>query len=188
MSRPCPDLPPIDVRRAYLAWCTPSPWLIALVLAATTVWMLASRSLASPLLAGFGAAAWVAFHSDGPGHAGRAGTPLSLVLIGLAAWTATHPGTGIGLRVLLALTAAAVAVLLGLRLRAITAMAARLQARVDATPMAARWSKLPAAVSTLMLQLLRSAAPLEPHLQRALVLATLAWAANEEALDMEHRR
>ncbi|PSD12521.1 hypothetical protein C7E19_16615, partial [Stenotrophomonas maltophilia] len=67
-------------------------------------------------------------------------------------------------------------------------MAARLQARVNATPMASRWSTLPAALSTLMLQQLRGAGALEPSLQRTLVLATLAWAANEEAQAMERRR
>ncbi|HCT27504.1 MAG TPA: hypothetical protein DIW85_15000, partial [Stenotrophomonas sp.] len=68
------------------------------------------------------------------------------------------------------------------------AMAARLQARVDATPMACRWTHLPAALSTLMVQQLRSVGLVDPSLHRTLVLATLAWAANEEAQAMERRR
>ncbi|WP_255312936.1 hypothetical protein [Stenotrophomonas maltophilia] len=43
-------------------------------------------------------------------------------------------------------------------------------------------------MSTLMQQQLRGAAAVEPSLQRTLVLATLAWAANEEAQAMERRR
>ncbi|WP_204302700.1 hypothetical protein [Stenotrophomonas maltophilia] len=189
MSLSCPDLPPIDVRRAYLAWCAPSPWLIALVLALTSTWMLVSPRPVPPLLAGFGAAALVWFRSDGPGHASRAGTPASLGLIGLAIWAAALPTDNTAtLQRLLALAAALVVILLALRLHAIVGMARRLQARVEATPMASRWSKLPASVSTLTAQQLHGADAVEPSLQRTLVLATLAWAANEEAQAMEQRR
>ena len=83
--------------------------------------------------------------------------------------------------------ATVVAALLAVRLHTIAGMAARLQAR-GRHPMASRWSKLPSAVSTLMLQQLRGAAAVEPSLQRTLVLATLAWAADEEAQAMERRR
>ncbi|WP_240792067.1 MULTISPECIES: hypothetical protein [unclassified Stenotrophomonas] len=188
MSLSHPDLPPIDVRRAYLAWCAPSPWLIAVVLASTTSWMLAAPDPLPPLLAGFGAAALVGFRSDGPGGTGRSGALASLALIGLAVWAATHPVADATLHLLLALATLVVVALLALRLRAILGMALRLQARVDTTPMASRWSKLPAAVSTLMLQQLRGAGAVEPSLRRTLVLATLAWAANEEAQDMQCRR
>lgn len=183
-----PDLPPIDVRRAYLAWCAPSPWLIALVLASTSTWMWVAPYPVLPLLAGFGAAALVGFRSDGPGGTRRTGSVASLALIGLAVWATTHPAANVTLNLLLALATAVVAALLAVRLRTIVGMASRLQARVNATPMASRWSKLPAALSTLMLQQLRGAGALEPSLQRTLVLATLAWAANEEAQAMERRR
>ncbi|WP_286073656.1 hypothetical protein [Stenotrophomonas sp. 59] len=189
VSLSCPDLPPIDVRRAYFAWCAPSPWLIALVLASTSGWMLASPRPVPPLLAGFGAAALVWFRSDGPGHASRAGVPVSLGLIGLAVWAAALPTASTAtLQGLLALAAALVVILLALRLHAVVGMARRLQARVEATPMASRWSKLPASVSALMVQQLHGAGAVEPSLQRTLVLATLAWAANEEAQAMEQRR
>ncbi|WP_204301816.1 hypothetical protein [Stenotrophomonas maltophilia] len=189
MSLSCPDLPPIDVRRAYFAWCAPSPWLIALVLASTSAWMLASPHPVPPLLAGFGAAALVWFRSDGPGHASRAGVPVSLGLIGLAVWAAALPTASTAtVQGLLALAAALVVILLALRLHAVVGMARRLQARVEATPMASRWSKLPASVSALMVQQLHGAGAVEPSLQRTLVLATLAWAANEEAQAMEQRR
>lgn len=141
-----------------------------------------------PLLAGFGAAALVAFRSDGPGRTRRTGSLASLALIGLAVWATTHSAANVTLHLLLALATAVVAALLAVRLRTIVGMALRLQARVDATPMASRWSKLPAAVSTLMLQQLRGAGAVEPSLRRTLVLATLAWAANEEAQDMQCRR
>lgn len=141
-----------------------------------------------PLLAGFGAAALVGFRSDGPSRTRRAGSLAALALIGLAVWATTHPAANVTLHLLLALATAVVAILLAVRLRTIVGMASRLQARVNATPMASRWSKLPAAVSTLMLQRLRGAGALEPSLQRTLVLATLAWAANEEAQAMERRR
>lgn len=183
-----PDLPPIDVRHAYLAWCAPSPWLIALVLASTSTWMWVAPYPVLPLLAGFGAAALVGFRSDGPGRTRRTGSVASLALIGLAVWATTHPAANVTLHLLLALATAVVVILLAVRLRTIVGMAARLQARVNATPMASRWSTLPAALSTLMLQQLRGAGALEPSLQRTLVLATLAWAANEEAQEMEYRR
>lgn len=188
VTRPYPELPPIDVRRAYLAWCAPSPWWLALVMASTTAWLLASQHPMPPLLTGLGAAALGWFRSDGPGHATRAGTAASLLLIGLAMVSATASGSHATLPLLLAVTALLLLALLALRLRAIIAMAARLQARVDATPMACRWAHLPAALSTLMVQQLRSVDPVEPSLHRTLVLATLAWAANEEAQAMERRR
>ncbi|MDH1660269.1 hypothetical protein N5E02_02395 [Stenotrophomonas sp. GD03777] len=188
MSLSYPDLPPIDVRRAYVAWCAPSPWLIALVLASTSTWMWVAPYPGLPLLAGFGAAALVGFGSDGPGRTRRTGSLASLALIGLAVWAAMHPAANVNLHLLLALATTVVAALLAVRLHTIARMAARLQARVDATPMASRWSKLPSAVSTLMQQQLRGAAAVEPSLQRTLVLATLAWAANEEAQAMERRR
>ncbi len=187
VSLPFPDLPPIDVRRAYLAWCAPSS--LALVLASTSAWMPASANPAPPILAGAGAAALVWFRSEGPRHAGRAGAPASLALIGLAVWAAAlataNPAT---LQRLLALAAALVVILLALRLHAVVGMARRLQARVEATPMASRWSKLPASVSALMVQQLHDLGAVEPSLQRTLVLATLAWAADEEAQAMEQRR
>lgn len=181
----------MDVRRAYLAWCAPSPWSLALVMASTMAWLLASQDPMPPLLAGFGAAALAWFRSDGPGHATRAGTAVSLLLIGLALTSATAFGAHAALYLLLAATALlllALLALLALRLRAITAMAARLQARVDATPMDCRWTHLPAALSTLIVQQLRGAGPVEPSLHRTLVLATLAWAADAEAQAMERRR
>ncbi|MCU1115340.1 hypothetical protein JAK74_16245 [Stenotrophomonas maltophilia] len=183
-----PDLPPIDVRRAYLAWCAPSPWLIALVLASTSTWMWVAPYPRLPLLAGFGAAALLGFRSDGPGRTRRSGSLASLALIGLAFWSATPPAANVNLHLLLAPATAVVAALLAVRLRAIVGMASRLQARVNATPMASRWNALPAAVSTLTLQQLRSAGSVDPSLQRSLVLATLAWAANEEAQARERRR
>ena len=42
--------------------------------------------------------------------------------------------------------------------------------------------------STLIVQQLRGAGPVEPSLHRTLVLATLAWAADAEAQAMERRR
>lgn len=188
MTRPYPELPPLDVRRAYLAWCAPSPWSLALVMASTMAWLLASQDPMPPLLAGFGAAALAWFRSDGPGHATRAGTAVSLLLIGLAMTSATAFGAHAALYLLLAATALLLLALLALRLRAITAMAARLQARVDATPMDCHWTHLPAALSTLIVQQLRGAGPVEPSLHRTLVLATLAWAADAEAQAMERRR
>ncbi len=185
---PYPDLPSIDVRRAYLACCAPSPWLLVLVLASTSAWMLASPHALPPLLAGFGAAALVWFHSDGPGRVNRLGTPAALVMIGLAAWWATHPASSTPLHLLIIAAAILVSALAALRLRAVLHMATRLQARVDATAMAARWIKLPAAVSVLAAQQLLSKDPMQPSLHRTLVLATLAWAANEEAQAMERRR
>lgn len=178
----------MDVRRAYLAWCAPSPWLLALVMASTTAWLLASQDPMPPLLTGFGAAALAWFRSDGPGHATRAGTVVSLLLIGLAMVSATASGSHAMLQLLPAMTALLLLALLARRLRAITAMATRLQARVDATPMACRWTHLPAALSTRVVQQLRGMGPMEPALHRTLVLATLAWAANEEAQAMERRR
>lgn len=65
------------------------------------------------------------------------------------------------------------AALLARRLWALVRMARRLQDRVDATGMQSRWSKLPAAVSTLLAQHLRGTATLAPALQHTLVLATL---------------
>lgn len=150
--------------------------------------MLAAPDPLPPLLAGFGAAALVWFRSDGPGGTVRSGALASLALIGLAVWAATHPVADVTLHLLLAPATLAIVALLALRLRAILGMASRLQTRVNTTPMASRWSKLPAAVSTLVLQQLRGAGAVEPSLQRTLVLATLAWAANEEAQDMQRRR
>ncbi|WP_229655214.1 hypothetical protein [Stenotrophomonas maltophilia] len=158
------------------------------MLASTTSWMLAAPDPLPPLLAGFGAAALVGFCSDGPGGTGRSGALASLALIGLAIWAATHPVADVTLHLLLALATLLVVALLALRLRATLGMASRLQARVDTTPMASRWSKLPVAVSTLVQQQLLVAGAVEPSLQRTLVLATLAWAANEEAQDMQRRR
>ncbi|HDS1146239.1 MULTISPECIES: hypothetical protein [Stenotrophomonas] len=188
MPRPFPELPPIDVRRTYLACCAPSPWWLALVVASTTAWLLASQDPMPPVLTGFGAAALLWFRSDGPGRATGAGTAASLLLIGLAMVSATAHSSRATLQLLLATTALLVLALLALRLHAIAAMAARLQARVDAAPMARRWTHLPPALSTLMVQQLRGAGPLQPSLHRTLVLATLAWAANEEAQAMERRQ
>ena len=109
-------------------------------------------------------------------------------MIGLAFWSATPPAANVNLHLLLAPATAVVAALLAVRLRAIVGMASRLQARVNATPMALRWNALPAAVSTLTLQQLRGAGSVDPSLQRSLVLATLAWAANEEAQARERLR
>ncbi|UQA20576.1 hypothetical protein [Stenotrophomonas sp. NY11291] len=185
MSLPFPDLPPIDIRRAYLAWCAPSPWLLALVLASTSAWMLASANPAPPLLAGACAAALVWFRSEGPGHSARAGTLASASLIGLAAWSASAADVSL---MPAGMAAVLVAALLALRLRAVVRMARRLQDRVDATGMQSRWSKLPAAVSTLLAQHLRATTTLAPALQHTLVLATLAWAAHEEAQTLERPR
>ncbi|WP_239519096.1 MULTISPECIES: hypothetical protein [Stenotrophomonas] len=185
MSFPFPDLPPIDVRRAYLAWCAPSPWLLALVLTSTSAWMLASANPAPPLLAGAGAAALVWFLSEGPGHSARAGTLASASLIGLAAWSASAADVSL---MPAGMAAVLVAALLALRLRAVVRMARRLQDRVDATGMQSRWSKLPAAVSTLLAQHLRATTTLAPALQHTLVLATLACAAHEEAQTLERPR
>ncbi len=187
--RPHPDLPSIDVRRAYLAWCAPSPWLLALVLASTTAWMLASPHVLAPLLAGFGATALLWFRSDGPGHASRLGSPASLALIGLTIWSETKPtAAGATLHLLLALATLLVATQMTLRLRTIMRVATRLQARVDAADMASRWARLSAALSALAARDLREGRPLAPSLHRTLVLATLAWAANEEAQAMERQR
>ncbi|WP_295554043.1 hypothetical protein [uncultured Stenotrophomonas sp.] len=185
MSLPFQDLPPIDVRRAYLAWCAPSPWLLALVLASTSAWMLASANPAPPLLAGAGAAALVWFRSEGPAHSARTGTLASLALIGLAAWCASSAEVSL---MPAGIAAALVAGLLALRLRAVVRMARRLQDRVDAAGMESRWSKLPGAVSILLAQHLRGTGTLAPALQHTLVLATLAWAAHEEAQTMERAR
>ncbi len=135
--------------------------------------MLASANPAPPLLAGAGAAALVWFRSEGPGHSARAGTLAS------AADVSLMPA---------GMAAVLVAALLALRLRALVHMARRLQDRVDATGMESRWSKLPAAVSTLLAQHLRATATLAPALQHTLVLATLAWAAHEEAQTLERPR
>lgn len=188
VTRPYPDMPSIDVRRAYLAYCAPSPWLLVLVLASTGVCTLASQHALPSVLAGFGAAALVWFHSDGPGRLNHLGSPAALALIGLAAWWATHPASGTALHLLIIAAAVLVIALAALRLRTVLHMAMRLQARVDATTMAARWIKLPAAVSALAVQQLLSKDPMQPSLHRTLVLATLAWAANEEAQAMERRR
>ncbi|HCT27505.1 MAG TPA: hypothetical protein DIW85_15005, partial [Stenotrophomonas sp.] len=108
------------MRRAYLAWCAPSPWWLALVMASTSAWLASSQDPMPPLLTGFGAAALAWFRSDGPGHATRAGTAVSLLLIGLAIVSATASGSHATLQLLLAATALLLLALLALRLRAIT--------------------------------------------------------------------
>ena len=129
VTRPYPDMPSIDVRRAYLACCAPSPWLLVLVLASTGVCTLASQHALPSVLAGFGAAALVWFHSDGPGRLNHLGSPAALALIGLAAWWATHPASGTALHLLIIAAAVLVIALAALRLRTVLHMAMRLQAR-----------------------------------------------------------
>ncbi|HHA2761947.1 TPA: hypothetical protein ACOEQU_000258 [Stenotrophomonas maltophilia] len=154
-------------------------------MASTSAWMLASANPAPPLLAGAGAAAMVCFRSEGPAHSARTGTLASLVLIGFAAWSASSAGLSL---MPAGIAAVLVAALLARRLWALVRMARRLQDRVDATGMQSRWSKLPAAVSALLAQHLRGTATLAPALQHTLVLATLAWAAHEEAQTLERPR
>ncbi|HHA2746124.1 TPA: hypothetical protein ACOFBO_002754 [Stenotrophomonas maltophilia] len=159
-------------------------------MASTSAWMLASSNPAPPLLAGAGAAALVCFRSEGPAHSARTGTLASLVLIGFAARSASSAGLSL---MPAGIAAVLVAALLALRLWALVRMARRLQDRVDATGMQSRWSKLPAAVSALLAQHLlaqhlRGTATLAPALQHTLVLATLAWAAHEEAQTLERPR
>ena len=65
----------MDVRRAYLAWCAPSPWSLALVMASTMAWLLASQEPMPPLLAGFGAAALAWFAATAPATPPARGQP-----------------------------------------------------------------------------------------------------------------
>lgn len=188
MYRPYPDLPHINVRPAYLAWCAPSPWRLALLLASTAVWVLASGNAGPPLLAGFGGGALLCFRSDGPRSAVRAGTVLSLVLVGLAMCSALGVEDRVGLQVLLAVTAVLVATLLARRLHSVVSMARRLQARVDAATLESRWQALPGTVAIPLAQQLRADRLLAAPLQRTLVLATLAWAASEESQGRPRRQ
>ncbi len=129
-------------------------------MASTSAWMLASANPAPPLLAGAGAAALVCFRSEGPAHSARTGTLASLVLIGFAAWSASSAGLSL---MPAGIAAVLVATLLALRLWALVRMA-------------------------LLAQHLRGTATLAPALQHTLVLATLAWAAHEEAQTLERPR
>ncbi|MEN5289199.1 hypothetical protein [Stenotrophomonas lactitubi] len=162
------------------------------MLIASGVWSLVNSLPGPPIIAGAAATALMWFRSDGPRDATRLGTVASLVLFGMAMWSSVRASLecSLGLPlshsmvVVLALVVASVA----WRLRAVLRIARRLQSRVEATAMELRWSRLPAAVAALVAQSLSNGGQLDPQLRRVLQLATLTWAANDEANSIEAKQ
>ncbi len=174
----------MDVRGAYIAWCTPSPFVLAVIAALTACWLILDAAPALAVFAGLGASALVWFQSAGPRQLVRSGTVASALLVGLSAWLTMgprpHPREGLCTLILCALLALVMTMVL-VRVQAVLEMATRLQARTLATPLETDCSLPPAALSAQLMHALSDGKPLHPDVRRVLTQVALSCAAAEKA-------
>lgn len=180
----------MDVRGAFIAWCTPSPFVLAVIATVTACWLIIDAAPGLAVFAGLGATALVGFCGGGPRKLVRSGRVCSTLLVGFSTWLTVdprpHAHEGLCTLTLCALLASVMIIVL-VRVQAVLEIATSLQVRI-AAPTKAGCGRLPALLSAQLLHALSDGRPLDPELRRLLVQLAPECKAAEEAQQLNVRR